>query len=174
MKKIYSKLRIGLATFALGLASVFFLKGSLKFSDEIDVNLPKVESSSIIEIITREKWKGFIPVGQGCGGRNKYGGESGTTGYQTSDWKHISVSYSSYDSSKDAKKEISLRIAEAAKVLELKENKIILENQDGKKTWIDVIKYQNGKSIEITTSPSLELISEFEKWQTRNNLNLIK
>lgn len=133
MKRLYLKFKISLLTFAFGLASVFLLNGSLKFSDEVYVNLPKVESSSVIEVITKENRKGFEPVGHGCGGRNKYGGESSATGYRTSDWKHISVSYSGYESSQDVKKEISLRIAEATKVVEIGKGKIVLENSDGEK-----------------------------------------
>ena len=68
-------------TFALGLASVFVLNGSLQFSDEITVNLPQVKSSEVFEIITKENWKGFAFAGHGCGGRNKYGAESSVSGY---------------------------------------------------------------------------------------------
>jgi hypothetical protein len=165
MKRFYSKFRIGLITFAFGLASVFTINGSLQFSDEIPVNLPKTESSSIFEIITRENWKGFIPVGQGCGGRNKYGGESSATSYRTSEWKHVSVSHGGYENSKDAKKEIALRIGDASQVIKRNKDNIILENQDGNTKWIDVIKYDGKKSLEITSSTSLELIIEFEEWQ---------
>ena len=44
MKTYYSKFRIMLITFAFGLASVFMLNGSLRSSDEMPVNLPKVRS----------------------------------------------------------------------------------------------------------------------------------
>ena len=48
MKRIYSKFRIGLMTFALGLASVFMINGSLQFSDEASINLPETNSKSVI------------------------------------------------------------------------------------------------------------------------------
>ena len=50
MKRFYSKFRIGLMTFALGLASVFVMNGSLQFSDEVTVNLPETKSESVILI----------------------------------------------------------------------------------------------------------------------------
>jgi hypothetical protein len=55
MKKFYSKFRVGLMTFAIGLASVFVLNGSLKFSEEIPVNLPKVkfEPSTIFFLLPK-------------------------------------------------------------------------------------------------------------------------
>ncbi len=42
MKRFYLKFRIGLMTFAFGLASVFMINGSLQVSDEVYVDLPKV------------------------------------------------------------------------------------------------------------------------------------
>ncbi len=70
MKKIYYSFRIMLMTFALGLASVFILNGSLEFSDETPVNLPKVKSDSPIIIFSREER--FIPDagGGGSGGKD--------------------------------------------------------------------------------------------------------
>ncbi len=52
MKRFYSKFRIGLMTFALGLASVFISDGSL-YSDKIYVDLPKTNSGEIIIIFPR-------------------------------------------------------------------------------------------------------------------------
>ena len=51
MKRFYSKFRIGLITFAFGLAGVFMFNGSLQSSDEISVNLPKTESGEIIVVM---------------------------------------------------------------------------------------------------------------------------
>jgi hypothetical protein len=50
MKKNYSKFRIALTTFAFGLASVFVFNGSLKYSDEVPVNLPKVKTDNVIVV----------------------------------------------------------------------------------------------------------------------------
>ncbi len=55
MKRYYSKFRIMLMTFALGLASVFIFNGSLNFSDEIYVNLPKTEYGEVIVIFPKNK-----------------------------------------------------------------------------------------------------------------------
>ena len=55
MKGFYAKFRIMLITFALGLASVFMMNGSLQFSDEVYVNLPKVKSDSIIFVIPKKR-----------------------------------------------------------------------------------------------------------------------
>ncbi|MGI8786417.1 MAG: hypothetical protein ACR2HG_01465 [Pyrinomonadaceae bacterium] len=55
MKRFYFKFRIMLMTFALGLASVFVFNGSLKYSDEVFVNLPKVESDSVIFITPKKQ-----------------------------------------------------------------------------------------------------------------------
>lgn len=54
MKRFYAKFRIALMTFALGLASVFVMNGSLRFSDEVSVNLPEVQSNSIIFVIPKK------------------------------------------------------------------------------------------------------------------------
>ena len=171
MKRFYSKFRIGLMTFALGLASVFVFKGTVQLSDEIPVDLPQVQSSEVFEIITKENWKGFVFVGHGCGGRNKYGAESSVTGYRTSDWKYVSVYNSGYETKKDAEKEILLRINEASKIIEYKKHKIILEYQEGKVKRIDLIKYDGRTGIEVVSSNSLELITEFEKREEIENRN---
>ncbi len=55
MKKFYSKFRIGLITFALGLASVFMMNGSLKLSNDIPVVLPKTQTESPIIVFPRRK-----------------------------------------------------------------------------------------------------------------------
>ena len=65
MRKFYPKFRISLATFALGLASVFMINGSLQFSDEIPVNLPKAESGEIIVVLPETSCQMF---GYGGGG----------------------------------------------------------------------------------------------------------
>ena len=66
MKRIYSKFRICLMTFALGLASVFILNGSLQFSDEVPVNLPKTESGDVQIVFPR--YENEMPYGGGAGG----------------------------------------------------------------------------------------------------------
>ncbi len=158
-------------TFALGLASVFVFNGTLQFSDEIPVNLPQVQSSGVFEIITKENWKGFVFVAHGCGGRNKYGAESSVTGYRTSDWKHVSVEYSGYKSKKDAKNEILLRINDSSKIIKSGKNLLILEYQEGEDKWVDSVKYDGRRSIEVISSSNLELITEFEKWEEIENRN---
>ncbi len=55
MRKFYFRFRILLMTFALGLASVFFFYGSLKESDEIKVELPKVQSDSVIFVTPKRR-----------------------------------------------------------------------------------------------------------------------
>lgn len=52
-----------LMTFALGLASVFVYNSSLKYAEEIPVNLPEIESASPIFVFPKEER--FIPY---CGG----------------------------------------------------------------------------------------------------------
>lgn len=64
MKRFYLKSRIALMTFALGLASVFVFNGSLKFPDEIQVNLPEVESESPIIVFQADA----LPGSRGGGG----------------------------------------------------------------------------------------------------------
>jgi hypothetical protein len=54
-----------LATFAIGLASVFAFNGLLKYSDEIYVDLPKVNSDSIILVYPKCRFE--IPPGGGSG-----------------------------------------------------------------------------------------------------------
>lgn len=56
MKKIYFRFRILLMTFALGLASVYLFNGSLNFSDEIRIDLPQVQSDSVIFITPTKRF----------------------------------------------------------------------------------------------------------------------
>jgi hypothetical protein len=169
MPKIYSKVRIMLMTFALGLGSVNFFNWYFINKDEIAVNLPKTQSASVFEVITKRNWKGFESVGVGCGGRNIYGGESTAAGYRTNDLRSITVSTSSYDSKKEIKAEINQRIKNAIKVLESAEKsgrqKIILENEENDKKWVDIIEYNGGNYAEIISAPTLELAFEFEELQ---------
>ena len=48
MRRFYSKFRIGLMTFALGLASVFMMNDSFQFSNQVYVNLPKTKSENVL------------------------------------------------------------------------------------------------------------------------------
>lgn len=175
MKRFYTRFRMLLLTFAFGLASVNFVNWLTVYRSEISVNLPQVESSSVFEIITKRKWSGFEFFGHGCGGRNSYGGESSVSVYQANDFRTVSTSSSSHDNAKQARQEIELRIKDALKVIEftkffIKKSKIIqkrivLENEKNENKWIDILKYDDGKSLEIINAPTLELALEFEKWQ---------
>ncbi len=72
MKGFYAKFRIMLITFALGLASVFMMNGSLQFSDEVYVDLPKVKSETVI--LVNPKYRNEMPKMDGiiaCDRRRK-------------------------------------------------------------------------------------------------------
>jgi len=66
MRKFYLRFRILLMTFTLSLANVFIFNGSLKFSDEIPVNLPKTEFGDVMIVFPRCR---FEMPGGGGGGR---------------------------------------------------------------------------------------------------------
>lgn len=66
MKKNYSRFRIMLMTFTLGLASVFAFHGTLKLSDEVFVNTPKTETGDVIVIFPRCVFE--MPFAGGGGG----------------------------------------------------------------------------------------------------------
>ena len=173
MKRYYLRFRFMLMTFALGLASVFAFDGSLKFSDEVYVELPEVQSESVFNIITKRNWNGFEPVGVGCGGRNIYGGQGSVVAYQNNSFRNASVSASSYGKAKDAAREIEQRIKDADKVLELteksKHKRVVLESKRNGKIWVDILEYTGGKRIDIITASTLELALEFEKWNNSQN-----
>lgn len=152
-------------TFALGLASVFAVNGTLQFSDEIPVNLPQVKSISVFEIITKENWKGFQPFGHGCGGTNKYEGESSVTAYRTNDWKSVSISGSSHDTAKETTTEFNSRIKDAFRILEISKKRAVIENKQEGEEWIDIIYFENQKSLRIITSSKLETAIKFENWK---------
>jgi hypothetical protein len=59
-------------TFALGLASVFVLNGSLKISEEITVNLPKIESEFPIIVFPRRLKEMPYTGGSPCCDSNNY------------------------------------------------------------------------------------------------------
>ena len=65
MRKYYSRFRILLMTFTLGLASVFAFNGSLKFSDEILVNLPETESGDVVIVFPKCRFE--MPFSGGSG-----------------------------------------------------------------------------------------------------------
>ncbi|HXG83512.1 MAG TPA: hypothetical protein VNI84_05725 [Pyrinomonadaceae bacterium] len=67
MKRFYTRFRIMLMTFALGLASVFMSNGSLNYSNEIIVELPKSQSESPIIVFSIEEK--FIPYCDGSIGK---------------------------------------------------------------------------------------------------------
>lgn len=169
MKKFYKRFRVMLMTFALGLAIVNFSNWYNEFNTDIVVNLPKVESEPIFEVITKRNWTGFEFWGHGCGGRNIYGGETSVSGYKTNDFKSVSAGTSYHDSKNEIKREIDLRIKDAVKILEIIEKsthkRIVLENEQDNKKWVDIIEYGGGKGIYIITAPSLKLALEFEHWQ---------
>ncbi len=62
MKRFYSQFRIMLMTFAFGLASVFVFNDSLKFSNEISVNLPKVDFEPQTIIFSLPKIQSESPI----------------------------------------------------------------------------------------------------------------
>lgn len=169
MKLFYSRFRIGLMTFALGLASVFMMNGSLQHSDEVKVILPKVESSSVIEIITDEKWEGFETVGHACGGRTKYGGESSSTGYRTSDMRLVSISTSSYNNARGAKREFNSRARDAANILEIDNKRVVLEYMEDEVNYYEIVFFTDRNSLGIINSRRLETAVEFENWEKTRN-----
>ena len=70
-------------TFAIGLASVFVFNGSLKFSDEISVDLPKVQFESSLIVFSLPKKEAnssiMLSVEQREDERQFGGGASGGT-----------------------------------------------------------------------------------------------
>lgn len=62
MKRFYFPFRIMLMTFALGLASVFVFNGSLEYSNEVTVNLPKVNFEPQIIIFSLPKVQSESPI----------------------------------------------------------------------------------------------------------------
>jgi hypothetical protein len=158
-----------LMTFALGLASVFVFNDSLQYSDEVLVNLPQVKSISVFEIITKENWKGFRPIGQGCDGTNKYDGETWVTAYQTNDWKNVSIGGSSHDTARETTTEFNSRIKDAFRVLEISKKRAVIENKHEGEEWIDIIFFEDRKSLRIITASKLETAIEFEKWHKSQN-----
>ena len=75
MKRFYSLFRIFLATLAVGLAVIPFANGIYEKWAEIPVDLPKVESSSPIEVILPTECRPFnmeSGCGSACGDGNGY------------------------------------------------------------------------------------------------------
>jgi hypothetical protein len=152
-------------TFALGLASVFMFNGSLQFSDEIPVNLPKVQSKSVLEVITKESWKGFQFVGQGCGGWDKYNSDIWVAGYRSNDWKAVSISGSSHENEKETRTEFNARINDAVEILEIDKNRAVIEIKGSERNLFNIIFFEDKKSLIIISASNLETAIEFEKWQ---------
>lgn len=67
MKQFYPYFRIMMMTFALGSGSVFVSNGSLKFSDEIIIQLPKTESQFENVLIVFPLCRSEMPHGGGSG-----------------------------------------------------------------------------------------------------------
>ena len=71
MKRFYSKFRIALMTFALGLASFWMFDGLMSGLIETPVDLPKVKTDNVIVIFPRySKEMPFLPCCGGNGGLN--------------------------------------------------------------------------------------------------------
>lgn len=167
-------------TFAFGLASVGFVNWSVNYWTEISVDLPQVNSSSVIEITTKRTGRRFESIGFGCGGTNEYGGSTWVQGFQSDNWQGLSRSGSSHNSSKETRREIEQRIKDADHIIESdfvlnettkrREHRIILANKINDEKWIDILKYDGGKSIKIISAHSLPIALEFEKyWEKAEN-----
>lgn len=173
MKRFYFQFRVMLITLALGLSSASFFSWTNDYLTEIPVDLPKVHSSSVFEVITKKNGARFESIGHACGGTNIYGGGGSITGYQSDDWQWLSVSSGFHENAKRAKREIDLRVKEAASVLDstetfnknlkLKEKRLVLGNERDGRKWVNILKYDGDRFIEITTASSLELVLEFER-----------
>ncbi len=55
MKRFWQRFRIMLMTFAFGLSSVYLFYGSLNVSDEIKVELPQVQSETVIFVTPKKR-----------------------------------------------------------------------------------------------------------------------
>ncbi len=83
MKRFYYQFRIMLMTFALGLASVFVFTGSLKYSNEVGVDLPKVDFKPQTIIFSLSKVKSessiMLSLGKPIDPKQNVAGASGGT-----------------------------------------------------------------------------------------------
>lgn len=182
MKKQYLRVRIALLTLALGLASVNFFNWANDYFGKPPIELPRIENVSPIEVFIINRRIGnnnvfnikdrnaFSATGHGCGGKNKYGGESSVTAYNAYNWQTVGTNTIYYDNIKDAKREFNLRTQEALQILEptrffgkKRKNKqrIVLENEH---KWIDIVIYDSNHCLDIISAPSLKLALEFEEW----------
>lgn len=170
MKRHYLKIRILLMTFALGLASVFLFNGSLKYSDEIPVNLPKVQSESpLIVIPTEAKFISNsvgIMVTRACG----FNGSNSTT-WHMPDGK-LSEGVNCGKNNKETEKEFQ-ELLSKSKIIDRVKNvknrreqigeRIVLQVTEKNEKWAEIIWYDGGKCYLYIVAPTLEQALDFEK-----------
>ncbi len=170
MKKLYFRFRILLMTFALGLASVFMFDGSLKSSNEIPVNLPKVQSESPIIVFPKEAGLILNSVGitvtRGCG----FNGSNGTTWHMPSG--KLSEGVNCGENNKETKKEFQELLAKSEIIERVKNVKnrrgetgerIVVEVKDKNEKPAEILWYDGGKCYLYIKAPTLEFALEFEK-----------
>ena len=65
LKFIYSRIRIGIYTFALGLAAVWMYNGFLIGSEYVHVDLPRAESAEVLQVFPKKPFAGMAWGGSG-------------------------------------------------------------------------------------------------------------
>jgi len=173
MKRFYRQFRIMLLTLALGLASVPFFTSLSERWSEVSVELPVVESESLITVFPQEHQRIFRLKVAGCGGWNIYGGQGGAAGFETEDGQKVSIDSSYYDKKKGVQRELQIRLQEANQIIEITQaahdyseklgKRIILKNGKENKHY-EILRYDGNKSIRTIYAPTLKLALEFENY----------
>ncbi len=180
------RFRVFMLTLALGIASVGFASWFERFVSEVQVDLPQTQSAEIYEIITKRNWIGFEEIGHGCGGRNRYGAESSVTGYQTADFRKVSLHTGGYDNRRDALREVRLRIIEAKIIIndsaaakntqhEPWTRRVAIEANNKGKSSFEIIRYDGNTVIVLgiwAGRPETEK-DLTDKLRSRSNRNLV-
>lgn len=179
MKRLYTRTRIFLITFSIGLACVPFLNGALE-SWEVVVELPQVKSGAPIFIFPAYRREmrtgssgpsgylldGIQPTMRGCG--NGY-----AQGYELPNGKRIGEGNDCYSSFKEAKKEMRNWLDKADSVIERispvkteqrKSERVVASfpvDEYGNK-WITVM-WIHDECIHWINAPDYEHALEFER-----------
>ncbi len=136
MKNIYSRFRIMLITFALGLAGVWSLT-QFKLTDN-SVDVFDLKNAKIINIAPKLETPRFMPTGRGC----RFGGYA--QGYMTNDGQKLSEG--NLGCEKPSKQD--------KRVIQSDSERIISKIEAEDKVYFEIYQLRNEKCI---VSPTVEL-----------------
>jgi hypothetical protein len=175
MKKSASRFSFVLLAFALGLASVQFVRWALSDRNTDKSDRSTTEFDVDPSPLTRKAdFPGFRFITRDCTGVNEYGGDTCVSGYENAALQKVWEFTVSHKDKKRAEREISLRIRDSLGIQNdsrmparddqrpFRRLELTTKTEDGTRT--DIIRYNDANKIDVISADSADVAYEFEKW----------